>query len=411
MRGVRVVIVAVAALLMVGVGAMAATEPTDTVAQIDLRGYYVDPGVDVDINELERLVASISDGPEAVYFVALDEDPVEGADLFASKVLDRIQGVGTVVVVSPGEIGARSTEYGDQQLNGAIDNSLDALDRSYADGFSAFADALPGASETSGGGGGGGFVFLLIIVVIGALILFMVRRSKKSQEQAFGDRIDEIKAEVRGQLGDVANDILELEDEVLLSDNSQAKDFYATGSAAYAEFEEKLEAASSPKELHDLVDGLDMTQWQLSAAEALVDGKAIPPKPEEHGDHQPAQPSSRPGRADLPPDLQMRRERGQRIPSGGPRPRRRSGGWLGGLGTAATILKGLRQTSGGRRSSPRSRASTSGRISGGGSSGINLPNLGGGRSTRRSSRSSSRSPRPSSGSGSKSMRGRARRKR
>jgi len=446
MNRIRIVGALVVSLLLVGTAALAQTSPSDTVDQLNLRGYYADEGVDVDIDELERLVASTS---EDVFYVALAEDPADGADLFATEVLDRIEGDGTVIVVSPGEIGARSTIYDDAEINEAVDASLETFNDSYVRGFAEFAATLTGVgaavattqaesaitvSEAEGsaqaaqpnGGGNGGLIFVLIIVAIGAVIFFMVRSSKRKQEAAFEGRIDEIKNEIRGQLGEVANDILELEDEVMMSDNSQAKDLYAAGSQGYAEFEEKLDAATTLAELNDLAEGLDRTQWQLEAAEALVDGEPLPPKPADRPDYEPPpsqpRPPSRSTRADLPPDLQMRRERGEKIDAGRVPQRRRSGGWLGGLGTAAVILKSIQQ--GQQRRSrtgiqwPGSR-NTSPRQS---STGVNVPDLGGGTSkttsrSRSSSRSgrSSRSSRGSSGSSSrrqgKSMKGRARRKR
>lgn len=417
-----VIALAAALLLVVGSAAQAATEPRDTVAELDLRGYFVDEGVDIDINGLERLVADVTD----LYFVALAEDPAGGADLFASDVLEQLAGEGTVVVVSPGELGARSTEVDDARLGEALDRSLDDFDRSLLDGFRDIASSLgrtpdvvlttqaSAQSAGSSGSGGGGMVLLVIIAGIAALIFFMARRAKRRQRDAMAGRIDEIKAEIRSQLGAVADDILELEDEVLLSDNEQAKDLYAAGSQGYAEFEERLDAATTLAELDDLAEGLDATQWQLEAAEALVDGKPLPPKPADRPDFEPPpslqqpRPPARSPRADLPPDLQMRRERGERIEGGRVPPRRRrSGGWLGGLGTAAVILKELQR--GGRARPRRSGLQwPGGGSSRAGGSGVNVPNLGRRSSSGRSSSTGgSRAPRSSG----KTMRGRARRKR
>jgi hypothetical protein len=429
MRFRSFVVVAVGALLTVGTAAFAATEPDDIVDQIELRGYYIDANVDIDINDLERLVADVTD----LYFVGLAEDPAGGADLFASDVLDQVQLEGTVIVVSPGELGARSTVFDDARLGDALDRSLDDFDRSYLDGFRDIASSLgrapdvvvttqaatgtAAASGGSGSGGSGGLIFLLVIAGVGALIFFMVRKGKRRQQEAFEGRIDEIKAEIRSQLGAVADDILELEDEVLFSDNEQAKDLYAAGSQSYADFEEQLDAATTLAQLDDLAEVLDRSQWQLEAAEALIDGKPMPPQPADRPDFEPPaspqqpRPPARSPRADLPPDLQMRRERGEPIDGGRAPQRRRSGGWLGGLGTAAVILKNLQQNR--QTQSRRSRSGIQwpggGRSSGG--SGVNMPNLGSSGRSSRTTRSSSRSSSPSSASSGKSMKGRARRKR
>lgn len=429
MKGRARIVTAVAGMLMLaGPAALAATEPDDTIAELELRGYYADPEVDVDIDGLERLVADQSGEP--IYFVALAEDPAGGADLFADEVLRQITGDGTVVVVSPGEIGARSTVYDDEQLGGAIDESIDRFDVGYLEGFRSFASAVPGglapdvvpttqasagADQPSGGGGGGLLIFLLIVAVVGALIFFMVRRAKRQEVEAFEERVDEIKAEIRAQMSGAADDILELEDEVLLSDNEQAKDLFAAGSQGYAEFEGRLEAATTLAELHDLAEDLDRTMWQLDAAEALVDGKPLPPEPADRPDYEPPArrqpvPGQTPGRPDLPPDLQMRTERGERIPTGSPAPRRRSGDWLGGLGTAAVILRSLQQGQRRRSRSGFQLPGTTRRTSRG--SGVQMPDLGGGGSrTRQGSTSGRGSSASTSRRADKPMRGRARRKR
>ena len=222
-----------------------ATEAADVVGELELRGYFIEAGSDVDFGDLERLAAEWAD----VYFVVLARDPSGGADLVASDALSALGLEGTVIVVSPGEIGVRSTIYSDDEIDRALDDAFELFDASYYDGFATFAGALEPSSS------GGGFIFLLIIVAIAGLIWWAIRRSNRNREGTFQTRIDEVKAEIQGQLSEAANDILELEDDILLSDNQDAKELYYSGSAGYAQFQEQLAGATSLAQLDDLAEG------------------------------------------------------------------------------------------------------------------------------------------------------------
>jgi hypothetical protein len=398
---------ACAVLIAIGLPALA-TDADDVVAELELRGYFIERGADAGFEDLERLVDEWSD----VFFVVLARDPSGGADLLASDTLEAMGVEGTVVVVGPAEVGAVSTIYGSDDTDRALDALLSDIDRGYYEGFSAFASALspqavvvttaattaaevvvttvaqtPSAAPAPSGGGGGGFIFLLIIVGIGALIWWAVRRSKRNREEMLDDKIDDVKAEIQAQLSEAANDILELEDDILLSDNEEAKRLYYAGSKAYAEFQEQLTSARSFAELGRLAEGVDVAHWQLESAEALLEGKPKPPKPTARPGFEPPAPATptQSRHPELPDDLQMRRDRRD---ARGSRPRQRSSGGLGGLGAAAVILKSLQE---GRkpRSDPR-RASSPTRATG-----VDMSDLGGSSSrsttTRRPS-SSSRAP-------------------
>jgi len=266
------------------------TDADDIVAELELRGYFIERGADVDFAELERLAEEWPD----LYFVVLARDPSGGTDLLATETLSTLGVEATVIVVSPGEIGARSTTYSNADLDQAIDGAIDRFDTSYYDGFTDFANALASSAEAtpvqatpgetaSGSGGSGGLVFLPIIVVVGGLIWWAIHRSNRSREVIFQSRIDELKGEIQGQLSEAANDILELEDDIFLSDNEDAKELYYSGSAGCAQFQERLAGASSLAELDDLAEGADLALWQLESAAALLDGIAPPPRPSVSG--------------------------------------------------------------------------------------------------------------------------------
>ena len=300
-------------------------------------------------------------------------------------------------------MGARTTIYSDAQLDDALDRAFDLFDSSYYDGFAAFAGALQpaAAAATESGGGSGGLIFLIIIVGIGVLIWWAIRRSNRSREGMLENRIDEVKAEIQAQLSEAANDILELEDDILLSENEEAKELYFAGSAGYAQFQEQLSNANSLAELDELAEGADLALWQLESAEALLESKTLPPKPSPRSEYQPPAPpqSNQPRHPELPEALQMRqRRRDER----GSRPRQRSGGGLGGLGAATVILKSLQQN---RRPSVDSRRSASRSTR---SAGFDMPNPDGSREPSPTRQRRTSETKPVSGP---TLKGRTRRKR
>jgi hypothetical protein len=427
-------------VLLVPAGAAFAVDPGDVADEIDPRGYYLEPGSGVDFERMEDLVARMENTQTRFYFVALAIDPVQGADEFAEDVLLLLDEGATVVVISPGELGARSDDFSSAELDRAADAALDDSARTYESDFRVFAETLvavpagttgttsgPGASSS---GGGGTMLFLAIVVGLIALVFFLTRRTRKQAAQAGIARLEEAKQEIRAQLDVIANEILELADKVRLSERDEAEQYFRTASATYQRATERLEKAAELAELERLSDELDTTRWQLEAAEAVVEGRAIPPEPEDRPNSCFFDPSHRAGveeaKIETPAGsktVSVCREcagklrRGEQprprdILVGGRKvpapmaPRSHGGGGFDWMGAVAVILSGLAQGASydfGRRPR-RSRSS--------GLGGLIFPTAGGRRTTRMPSapRSTSRSaprPRRSSSRGG----GRTRRKR
>lgn len=385
---------------------LAAAEPAEAAESVDFRGYYVEDGAPVDFGMMEQLVDEFAG--QGFGFVALEQDPPGGADLFAEEVR-QASSARTVIVVSSGELGFVSDDYDDAALDAAADAAIGLFDRSYGDGFRAFARELAGvpavATTSAGGGlttptvvpqpsppassGGGGGALLWLIVIVAAAVGFFVWRSRRSnQRRAELDsaRLEALKDEVRKELGTAANEILELEDRVRVADNDRASELYAAGAQGYADFQETLDSATTPEEIHELGNQVDRVLWQLASAEAIIEGRDVPPEPVPEPFPEASTPPGR--RADLPPELDMRRERPRPAPSG------RGGGGLGslgGLGAIAVIMREMQRASRSRPRAPRVRVGRSG-------SRIQVPQFpttgrrtSGGAPRRRSSRSSARS--------------------
>jgi hypothetical protein len=289
-------------VLIVSAGAAWAADPGEVADQVDPRGYYIEPGSAVDFEAMEALVGGVTNSQTRFYFVALATDPVGGTDEFAEEVLARVDPGATVVVISPGEIGARSDDFSSTELDAAADAAVSDSDRTFESDFRVFAESLVGVptgatatttgptattissasgSGSDGGGGGGTFVFLAIVAGVIALVVFMTRRSAKQARQATGQRLEEAKQEIRGQLDVIANEILDLADKVTLSERDQAEEYFRIASTTYQHALEQLDEATNLAELERLSDRLDTTRWQLEAAEAVVEGRPIPPEPED----------------------------------------------------------------------------------------------------------------------------------
>lgn len=135
-----------------------------------------------------------------------------------------------------------------------------------------------------GSGEGVPWVFLLllavvILVAIGGLALLTWRR-RRDQRLADETRIERTRAVVRQQRDAVSNDILKLEDEVRAAGNGDALAHYRNATISYAAIVDGFETADTPEELTDLAARLDSAIWQLDTAEAILDEKPPPPKPQ-----------------------------------------------------------------------------------------------------------------------------------
>jgi hypothetical protein len=422
-------------------GAAWAADPVDVADEVDPRGYYIEPGAGVDFEAMEDVVARVTNSETRFYFVALADDPIEGADEFAEEVLALLDQGATVVVISPGEIGARSDIFSSSELGRAADEAVGDSDRTYESDFRVFAESLvaePAGSTgtttgSSGGGssagGGGIFIFLAVVAGVIALVFFMTRRAAKQAKQSTSRRFEEAKQEIREQLDAIANEILDLADKVTLSEQNQAEEYFRTASATYQEAQDQLDKATNLAELERLSDQLDTTRWQLEAAEAVVEGRPIPPEPDDRPNSCFFDPTHRAGveearietaagtkTVSVCPECAGKLRRGEQpktrdILVGGRRvpapmaPRSHGGGGFDWMGAVAVILSGMARGSSydfGRQ--PRRSSGLGGLI---------FPSSSGSRRSSMGSRSGSRSSRSaprSSGSSSRGA-GRTRRKR
>ena len=277
-----------ALLLLVGLVlvpsiAVLAADAGSLADQAAFRHYAIEEGAPVDVDEMERFVGGLADTP-AFYFIALAEDPAEGADVVARDILTALPG-GTVVVVTPGDLGAVSTDFSEGALNDVLDASIDRYDTNYVDGFRAFAEALASApvATTTGSSGGGSGILIPVLLIGGVIVLVVVlmRKAKKGDEGIQQRRLVEARTEIKTQIDAVANRILELSDQVSLADNDVATEHYRAATATFDEAQGAFEQAQTLGKLEELSDRLDHARWQLEAADALTEGRPVPPEPQD----------------------------------------------------------------------------------------------------------------------------------
>jgi len=245
-------------------------------------GYYIQDGADATPRVLGDAVADARFAGGELSVIVLSTEPPSGATTFADAILDQYgQKTGTILVVAPQTVGwaSQGDIWTDGQLDTALTSSLvgdtsDDVVRLFVQGLT---------SKDAAGSGGGGFgiwwFFGIIGVAIGAFMLFAKRAANKMRGQA-RDRVEELRAMAQEQIDTIANDILDLEDEVRVSGNTEAQMHYAAAVETYSTAGERLAAATSGREIVDLDHEFDIAVWNLDAAEAILDGDPVPDKPE-----------------------------------------------------------------------------------------------------------------------------------
>ena len=286
------------------VGVLLAVSPVEVAPVVERQGFYIEPGAPVSSSAVEEALEEARFDGGDLHIVVLADEPTGGAPVFADVVLTQLPVGGTVLVVAPETIGwsSDSSVYTQDQLNDATNGALNgSSDTEVVQLFVSELTGEPVGGTSSSSSGGGGWILLLVVVGLIAVVGFVVWRSSRKQKARVGDRLDAAKAEVQKLLDAVANDILDLEDEVTLSDNAEAQGYYERASATYAAAEKRLEQATKPLDLLPLSNDLDVAIWELDCAEAVLDGQPTPPKPEPRQPEPAPQPTAPAPQAARPP--------------------------------------------------------------------------------------------------------------
>jgi hypothetical protein len=275
-----------ALLLMVALPAAAQT-PDEVAAEVGDRGFWIDEGLPAEESRISAAVTAAGNAGVRLMVVLLQGDPAGGATTFADAVLDRV-GNGTVLVLSAGQEGMVSSgEFTQEQID-------EALNAGYAAGggdvgyVNAVVRSLTGTTPVDPGlddgteGGGSKTGLIVLLVLLGGLVLvviWVVRRQGKATAAGRQRSIEEARREIKSQLDAMANTILEISDQVSLSETREDNRYLEQASHTFTEAAESYEEATDPARLEELSDRLDEARWQLEAAAALADGQPVPEKP------------------------------------------------------------------------------------------------------------------------------------
>ena len=107
----------------------------------------------------------------------------------------------------------------------------------------------------------------------------MNRRAKKSASSAADVRMADARKQVQAQIDALANDILDLEDEVRMAEDPRADRFFEDASETYGRIGDVVGASATPGDLLEISNDLDGAIWQLDSAEAIIDGNPLPKRP------------------------------------------------------------------------------------------------------------------------------------
>ncbi|HSM44477.1 MAG TPA: hypothetical protein VK969_05615, partial [Acidimicrobiia bacterium] len=262
-----------------------AATPQQALSGLEANGYYIEDGAAATEAVVSDAVFEGRADGGRLYIVVLAEEPPGGAPTFSDSVLDLL-GEGYVVTVAPESVGfaGDGSHWSADTMNAAIDFSLSG--GSDDDVVARFIESLTGRSvsggDTSGGAAssGGGIPILWVLVIGGALVAFWYFASRNQREKRTVERLGEVRELARSKLDEVANDILEMEDEISVSDDSEAKEHYQRASRMYAQAMEDVQAASTIPAMLEVSEELDLAIWELDCAEAILDGKPKPAKPD-----------------------------------------------------------------------------------------------------------------------------------
>jgi len=261
-----------------------AATPQETLPGLEADGFYIEPGS----NASEQVVGDAvfeggADGGR-LYIVVLADEPPSGAINFSDSVLDLL-GDGYVFTVAPETVGwaGDGTFWSAEEMDAAVDASLSAGASDDAV-VSTFIETLIAQPSNGGGGGddqsGGGISIWWIVSAAAVIIGIWMVMSRRTRDKRIAKSMEEVKALAKAKLDEVANDILEMEDEIAVSENAEAKEHYQRASAMYAQAIDDNSTAASVREMLKVSEELDLAIWELDCAEALVDGKPKPPKPQ-----------------------------------------------------------------------------------------------------------------------------------
>ncbi len=271
-------------ILLAAVLLLAAT-PAEVAPVVAAQGFFVESGTGADVARIGDAVAEARFAGGDLHVVVLAEEPAAGATVYAENVLDLLpRAEGTVLVVAPETIGWASERdrYSRDVLDRATTAALDAGDDT--DAVERFVAVLTdgsagGSGAGAGSGGGSPWVLIVVVLAVVGVVAYFAIRGARLQRRDAARRLAEARRAVGERIDALANDIIDLEDEITASGNEEAQARFQRATAVYGEAAERAAAAATPTALRALSARLDEAIWELDCAEAILDGRELPPRP------------------------------------------------------------------------------------------------------------------------------------
>lgn len=277
------------ALLLLIYSSPASAQSLDEVAEeVSATGRFVEFEVDADLEaSIERANAA------GIAFVWLDQsndDAQQIAESVGSKLIDMGSKYGSIVVLNNSGVwvasrGSNDAAAGNQaqelfavgNRSGGLDLVTDVLSGQLSTTATTTGNSS-GTSPTAASSAGFGILPLLLL---GGLAFFAFRyfAGKRRKKKLLETNMASDVAEIREQLKDNADRVIELGDRVIVSSNDELIRMYEKASGSYQEVSQSIDGADTPQEVDRLDDAIDQAEWQFEVIEARLDGRPEPKSP------------------------------------------------------------------------------------------------------------------------------------
>lgn len=261
---------------------------------------------------------------DSIGFIYLDQENAADLPIIATGILERLSASGSeyraLIVLDSSGVWVESL---DADAARAADAATAAFARgAVASGVDTVVEVLGGGSEASTAGndndsadpqGGesasspspasdGGGVPWLLIILLGVAAFFIVRwfTSRKRKAAALEAALAEDRAEIREQLRNNADHVIDLGDRIAHADDD-LRTMYEEAAQAYQDVSLGLDEASTSAEIDALDDRIDRAEWQFEVIEARLDGRTPPPEPRSDENASPPPPGRPRERREVPP--------------------------------------------------------------------------------------------------------------
>ncbi len=301
MRARRHGLLLVGATLGIGLGFVgpSVAQDLDQIAtEAGETGRYLEYGSDA---EIDAGIDAVNDAGMVFIWLNSDADP----ELVADGTLDGVMQVsgrryvGVAVLTQVGfntysedltNAGVAGDAAFEDFRTGQIADGLQTLAANLGGGSSGSAEGT-GASSSSGSSSGSSIGWWLMGIVAAIAAFFGInwfRNYRKAKAQAAED-LRRDKDEIREQLRNNADRVIELGDRVIASGDAELTQMYDEASNTYQDVSGSVDGLADPEAVDRLDDRMDHAEWQFEAIEAKLNGQPVPPSPAEKAEAEAAE--------------------------------------------------------------------------------------------------------------------------